>query len=105
MKIKVRFNVYIPFGDTAGSAFGSAIGVSMRNFVGLVQSERDLCFSLRLTGPLQLHLYRLSMGTRNPRGRNIMWTVEMHAQINFLFYFYFYFFNITVSWAKAISWP
>lgn len=62
-KIEI-LNIYIPFGDTIGSGFGSAIGVSMRNFVGLIQSARDLCLclSLQLTGPLQLYLCRLCVG-------------------------------------------
>jgi hypothetical protein len=44
-KIEI-LKIYIPFRDTVRSGFGSAIGVSMRNFVGLFRSARDLCLSL-----------------------------------------------------------
>lgn len=42
MKIKVIVNDYIPSGVTAGSGFGSAIEVAVRNFVGLIQFKQTV---------------------------------------------------------------
>ena len=46
-KIKLRFNIYIPFGDIVGSGFGSTIEFSVRNFLSKdsVQADSDMYLS------------------------------------------------------------
>ncbi len=53
-KIKVRFNIYIPFGDIVGSGFGSAIEFSVRNFVSKIQFKQTLIYVSLSPSPIFL---------------------------------------------------